>query len=308
MSIVSQRSRLIAAARPEEGAAALAARFGAPSERPALRKDLVIRRLVQMGEVVYVFKNARANAYYNFDEGDMVLIRLFDGTRTRHEILEAYQAEFPNETVEMNIVLDYDEMLRKFDLLEQSTSEQHLATLAGLKTARQRAAEDKAEGFDIFFLLFHVLDPDKFLNRTAKYVRWLWSPARGRGRPPLLRLGLRRHLSSLGPDLGRDDGALRVPAPPPSGRHSVFLHPDADRRRPRVRARVRDEVLRRRGSRHRSRAALLHSGLLLRYDRLDPLREQVSRPLGDSRPAFTSRPGCASSPSSSGSCPIRIPC
>ena len=176
VSIVSQRSRLIAAARPEEGAAALAARFGAPSERPALRQDLVIRRLVQMGEVVYIFKNARANAYYNFDEGDMVLIRLFDGTRTRHQILDAYQAEFPNETVEMSVVLEYHEMLRKYDLLEQSSTEQHLATLAGLKTARQRAAQQKAEGFDIFFLLFHVLDPDKFLNRTAKYVRWLWSP------------------------------------------------------------------------------------------------------------------------------------
>jgi putative peptide zinc metalloprotease protein len=176
VSITSQRSGFIAAARPEEGAAALAARFGAPSERPCVRKDLVIRRLVQMGQVVYVVKNARANAYYNFDEGDMVLIRLFDGTRTRHQILAAYQAEFPNETVEMSVVLDYYEMLRRYDLLEQSAAERHLATLAGLKTARQRAAQAKAEGFDIFFLLFHVLDPDKFLNRTAKYVRWLWSP------------------------------------------------------------------------------------------------------------------------------------
>lgn len=176
MSTVSRRSRLIAAARPEEGATALAARFGAPSDRPALRKDLIIRRLVQMGEVKYVIKQIQTNAYYNFDEGDMLLIRLFDGRRTLHEIRDAYQREFPNDQIEMSTIVEYHDLLKRLDLLEQSAVERHLATLAGLKNARQRAADEKAEGFNIFFLLFHVLDPNKFLNRTAKYVRWLWSP------------------------------------------------------------------------------------------------------------------------------------
>ncbi|MFY9551941.1 MAG: hypothetical protein WAU32_12380 [Thermoanaerobaculia bacterium] len=38
--------RLVAAARLGEGAAALAARHGAASDRPAIRADAVIRRVV----------------------------------------------------------------------------------------------------------------------------------------------------------------------------------------------------------------------------------------------------------------------
>ena len=176
MSAGPRTSRFIAAARPEEGATALAARFGAPSERPGLRKDLVIRRLVQMGNVVWVVKNPQTSAYFNFDESEWGVIQLFDGTRTISEIHAAYQAEFPRETIEPSLILDYYELLSKLELFEQSTVERNLATLAKSKTARQRAADEKAEGQNIFFLLFKVLDPNDFLNRTARYVRWLWSP------------------------------------------------------------------------------------------------------------------------------------
>src|SRR5262249_47688491 len=44
------------------------------------------------------------------------------------------------------------------------------------RTARQRAAEEKAEGFNPFFLLFHVFDPNRLLDRTVRYVRWIWTP------------------------------------------------------------------------------------------------------------------------------------
>ncbi|MGH9317372.1 MAG: HlyD family efflux transporter periplasmic adaptor subunit [Thermoanaerobaculia bacterium] len=168
--------RLLAASRPEEGAAALAGRYGAAADRPALRKDLVIRRLVQMGETNWVVKNVETNAYYTFGESDWGLIQLFDGTRTRTQIFEVYRAQFPGETIEFSLVLEYEEMLRGMELIAQSVAERNLALLKNFKTARQRAADEKAEGFNIFFLLFHVLDPNRFLDRTVKYIRWLWSP------------------------------------------------------------------------------------------------------------------------------------
>jgi putative peptide zinc metalloprotease protein len=171
-----RKASLLAAARPEELAAALAQRHGAASSRPALRADLIIRRLAQMGEVFWVVKDSQTTRYYNFDESEWGLIQLFDGTRTRREIVETYQVQFPDDTIEPSLVLEYEEMLGGMGLLAQSTAERNLELLKNLKTARQRAAEEKAEGFNIFFLLFHVLDPDRFLNRTLKYVRWLWRP------------------------------------------------------------------------------------------------------------------------------------
>ncbi len=176
MSPPARPTKLLAATRPEEGAAALAARRGAASNRPALRPDAVVRRVVQLGEVKWVVKNPEKTKYYNFDDDEWGLLQLFDGTRTLSEVLAEYQKRFPREKVQMPLVVEYYEMLRDLDLLAQSVAEKSLTLLANARTARQRAAEEKAEGFNPFFLLFHVLDPNRFLDRTVRYVRWIWSP------------------------------------------------------------------------------------------------------------------------------------
>jgi putative peptide zinc metalloprotease protein len=155
---------------------ALAARHGAASNRPAIRPDAVIRRVVQLGEVKWVVKNPETTKYYNFEDDEWGLIALFDGTRTLAEVQEEYQDRFPRDKVEMSLVVEYFEMMREMDLLAQTVAEKNLTLLAKARTARQRAAEEKAEGFNPFFLLFHVLDPNRFLDRTVKYVRWIWTP------------------------------------------------------------------------------------------------------------------------------------
>ena len=175
MSASPGRPALLAAHRGG-AAAALAARHGTAGDRPSLRPDLVIRRVVQMGEVTWVVKDPVKIKYYNFSESEWGLIQLFDGSRTRTEILEQYAAQFPREEIPRSLVLDFEEMLRKIELIEQGVAEKNLALLASAKTARQRAADEKAEGRNIFFIPFHVLDPDRFLNRTVRLVRWIWTP------------------------------------------------------------------------------------------------------------------------------------
>jgi putative peptide zinc metalloprotease protein len=170
-----RRGRLLAA-RGTETAAALAERHGAAGDRPALRGDLVIRRVVNAGEVNWVVKDPVATKYYNFADSEWGLIQLFDGTRTRQEVHAEYQAFFPKETIAYSLVLDFEEMLRKLDLVEQRAAERNLALHAKARNARQRAAEEKAEGRNIFFIPFHVVDPDRFLNRTVRFVRWIWTP------------------------------------------------------------------------------------------------------------------------------------
>ena len=83
---------------------------------------------------------------------------------------------FPREEIERSLILEHEEILRKIDFIEKSAAERNLQLLAHSRSARQRAAEEKAEGFNPFFILFHVLDPDRFLRATLKYVRWLWTP------------------------------------------------------------------------------------------------------------------------------------
>ena len=167
---------LVSAAPLEKGMGALAARHGPRGDRPALKPNLVVRRIVQMGETQWVVKDPDATKYYTFSDANWNLIQLFDGTRTLREIHEAYQAQFPGETIEPSLVPEYAENLRSVDLLERSAAERSLQELTRIKDLRRRTAEQKAEGFDIFMIPFKVVDPDRFLNRTQKYVRWLWRP------------------------------------------------------------------------------------------------------------------------------------
>ena len=176
MSSAAPPRGYVAASAPKDAAQAIAARYAAAGDRPHVRPDAVARRQVQMGEVRWMVKNPETMKYYIFKDSEWRLIELFDGTRTRVEIVETYNTRYPFDPIDVPLVLEYEEMLRKIDLLAQSVAERNLTLLHKLKTARQRAAEEKAEGFNIFFLLFHVLDPETFLKRTVKYVRWIWTP------------------------------------------------------------------------------------------------------------------------------------
>lgn len=159
-----------------QGAAALALKLGAPDERPALRKDLVVRRQVQMGDSRFMVKDPERLQYFNFAENQWRLIELFDGTRTRPGIVQTYNELYSFDPIDLAVVDQYEELLRDIELIERSTAEKSLQLLAHAAEARKRAAELKAEGFNPFFLLFHILDPDEFMNRTVRYVRWLWTP------------------------------------------------------------------------------------------------------------------------------------
>lgn len=176
MSSLATRRLVSAAKGREEATAALAAQHGGPGERPALRGDLVVRRVIQMGEAKWVVKCPDPLEYYSFEEANWELVQLFDGTRSRSEIAATYNARHTGADIELQLILEYEEELRKMHLLERSAAEKSLALLATTREARQRAAAEKAEGFNPFFILFHVFDPNRFLDRTVRYVRWLWTP------------------------------------------------------------------------------------------------------------------------------------
>ena len=167
---------LVSAARAGKGVEALAARHGARQEKPALKRSLVIRKQVQLGEVAHIVKVPETNSFYIFDEAAWGLIELFDGTRTQTEILEEYRRRIGDPGIDLTLILNYEEMLRGMDALEQSVAEKNLQLLSKFRSLRQHTAEEKAEGFNVLFMLFKIFDPDRVLTRTLPYVRWIWRP------------------------------------------------------------------------------------------------------------------------------------
>ena len=174
MSAVPGSRRFLAASRPEDAGKALAERRGPHGEKPALRKDLGILRQVQLGEVNWIIKNPGTRKYHQFKNWQWQIIRLFDGRRTREEIRE-HIALASGQEVRFELVLEYEEFLRRLEFLHETVAERNLGLLDKFNSFRHQKAEEKAEGFNIFFIMFHVLDPDRILNKTVKYVRWMWS-------------------------------------------------------------------------------------------------------------------------------------
>jgi putative peptide zinc metalloprotease protein len=175
LSAVHGSRRLLAASRPEDAGKALAERRGPRGERPALRKDLGILRQVQLGEVNWIIKNPATRKYHQFKNWQWQIIRLFDGRLTREQIREEIARAAGEQEVKLELVLEYEEFLRRLELLHESVAERNLGLLDKFNSFRHQKAEEKTEGFNIFFIMFHVLDPDRLLNRTVKYVRWIWS-------------------------------------------------------------------------------------------------------------------------------------
>ena len=176
MSATAAPGGLVSAARAGKGAEALAARHGARADRPALKTSLVIRRQVQMGEVTHVLKVPETNSFYIFDDAAWGLIELFDGTRTTLGILEEYRRRTADPSIQLALILDYEEMLREMKALEQSVAERNLELLSKFRSLRKRAAEQKAEGFNVLYIIFKIFDPDRILTRTLPWVRWIWRP------------------------------------------------------------------------------------------------------------------------------------
>jgi len=129
-----------------------------------------------MGDICWVVKNPETMKYFQFGDPQWQLIEMFDGTRSRSQIVEAYNRRAGSGAVDLPLILEFEESLRKMNLIEQSVAERNLNLLDKFKTLRRRTAEEKSEGFNIFFIMFHVLDPERFLQRTVKYVRWIWTP------------------------------------------------------------------------------------------------------------------------------------
>lgn len=175
MSAIAREAQAPASA--DQALSALAAREVQSAERPRLRPDLLIRRLVQLGEVSWALRNPETNKIYIYDEATWELVKLFDGTRTRREILAEYNGAFAEgQGIPFQHVLDLEENLREIRVLVVSQRERSLDLLQGLQKARRRVADKNAEGVDPMYMTFHVVDPNRFLDRTQKYVRWLWTP------------------------------------------------------------------------------------------------------------------------------------
>ena len=142
------------------------------TRRPKLRPDIVFRRLTSREEAYVIVKDPVARKYYQFEEWEYDLLQLLDGTRDVDDLARELGTRSP-EYGDAQYVADYVEELRRLDLLEKTDRERFVVMADRAKEQRKSRLYQTTSIFQVHFPMF---DPDRFMNRVIKWIRWWWSP------------------------------------------------------------------------------------------------------------------------------------
>lgn len=141
---------------------------------PALRPDIVVRRLAQKDELHFIIKDPLIQAYYKFSPEEWDIISLFDGTRTAEQTAEEYNRLHPSEYIDEETVLGHRQVLKEMDLLNLQAIEKSLQFMERMKEQRKNLAE-KSKFKNLFEMTFSAWDPDESFNKVIPYLRFLYT-------------------------------------------------------------------------------------------------------------------------------------
>lgn len=158
----------------ESYARSIGAVAGNETIMPALRSDVVVRRLAQKDEVYFVVKDPLIQSYYKFSPDEWNVIALFDGTKTAQQIADEYNRLHPADYIDEELVLGHRQALKEMDLLNLPAIEKSLQFMERMKEQRKNMAE-KSKFKNLFEMTFSAWDPDESFNKIIPYIRFLYT-------------------------------------------------------------------------------------------------------------------------------------
>jgi putative peptide zinc metalloprotease protein len=148
----------------------------APTSLPKLRDDLVIARLVERGEPLYVYKVAETQDYYRLDETQHAILLLLRGNRTPEEVVAAFNAQSRTLSIDLEFLGEFVEGMRALDIFEKSPEEKKRLFLE--KVRDQRRATARAGGLfgNVLDIKLSAWNPDRFFEWLCPRIRFFWTP------------------------------------------------------------------------------------------------------------------------------------
>jgi putative peptide zinc metalloprotease protein len=141
-----------------------------------LRTDLVLVEQTYRGEQSYIVKDPKSRKYFRFRPLEVQVMQSLDGQRTAAEAA-AILAE-ADINVSATAVEKFAGKLKAMGLLERTLGERSVLMMERLRA--QRRSRLKGGGLvqgDILRLRWSMGDPDKFMDRTLPYLRFLFTRA-----------------------------------------------------------------------------------------------------------------------------------
>lgn len=144
------------------------------SALPRLRDDLVLVEQTYRGEQSFIVKDPTSHKYFRFRPLEVSVMRSLDGVRTPVEAAAALVET--GISVSAAAVEKFAAKLKAMGLLERTLGERSVLLMERLRA--QRRSRLRGGGVvqgDIFRLRWSLADPDKFMDRTMPYLRFLFT-------------------------------------------------------------------------------------------------------------------------------------
>lgn len=138
------------------------------------RPDLSARRHRYQGKSHWVVKEPVGLNYFRFQEQEYAILQMLDGTLSLDQIKAEFEREFPPEKITVEELQHFIGTLHRSGLLVTDSPGQ------GMELKKRRDERKRKERFaaltNILAIRFKGIDPDRFLEATLPYVRWMFSP------------------------------------------------------------------------------------------------------------------------------------
>jgi len=140
---------------------------------PRFRRDLVVRRILESGEVAWTIHDPLRNSYFRHDQLTHELCELLDGERGATAVAAALEAQYPQYDFPLEWVDERVDELRRGGFLEE-TFRMNEMQRARAREARRKFAPESFK--NIFNIQFGVLDPTVAFELVYPVARVVFKP------------------------------------------------------------------------------------------------------------------------------------
>jgi putative peptide zinc metalloprotease protein len=145
------------------------------TDRPKLRRDLVLVEQTYRGEQSYIIKDPESRKYFRFRPVEVMVMQALDGEHTAAEAAAALAEEGVRVTPKG--VESFAAKLTAMGLCERTLGERSVLLMERLRAQRRRRLGKGIFQGDILRLRWSVGDPDKLFDRWMPRLRFFFSRA-----------------------------------------------------------------------------------------------------------------------------------
>ena len=139
---------------------------------PSLRAHAEIGRQSYRGEIWYVLRDAAGQRFHRFTPAAHVVIGLMDGRRSVEEIWQLATNELADEAPTQDELIQLLGQLHMADVLRCNVTPDAAEVFE--RGHKQESQKRRSRWLSPFAIQIPLLDPDRFLTRTAPYLRPLF--------------------------------------------------------------------------------------------------------------------------------------